>query len=89
MLGLEVAESTVSEYLGCLPRPPSQTWRTFVKNHLHESIAIDFAAVPTLPFSLLYVFIVLDHHRRRILHINVTAHPTAAWTAQQLVEAVP
>ncbi len=89
MLGLKVAESTVSAYLRRLSRPPSQTWRTFVANHFHESIAIDFAVVPTLRFSLLYVFVVLDHHRRRILHVAVTDHPTAAWTAQQLVEALP
>ncbi len=90
MLSLKVAESTVSSYLRRLPRPPpSQTWCTFIENHLHQSIAIDFAVVPTFRFSLLYVFVVLDHHRRRILHINVTAHPTAAWTAQQVVEAVP
>ena len=79
----------MSAYLRHLSRPPSQTWRTFVANHLHESIAIDFAVVPTLRFSLLYVFVVLDHHRRRILHVAVTDHPTEAWTAQQLVEALP
>lgn len=89
MLGIDVAESTVSKYLGKAPRPPSQSWRTFVRNHLHQSIAIDFAVVPTIRFSLLYVCVVLDHGRRRILHVNVTANPTAAWAAQQVVEALP
>ena len=89
MLGIDVSESTVSKYLGRVPRPPSQSWRTFVRNHLHQSIAIDFAVVPTIRFSLLYVCVVLDHGRRRILHVNVTANPTAAWAAQQVVEALP
>jgi hypothetical protein len=89
MLGIEVCEATVSQYLRKLPRPASQTWRTFVHNHLHPSIAVDFAVVPTIKVSLLYVFVVLDHRRRRILHVNVTAHPTAEWTAQQVVEALP
>ena len=89
MLGIEVCESTVSKYLRKLQRPPSQTWRTFVHNHLHQSVAVDFLVVPTIRFSLLYVFVVLDHRRRRILHVNVTANPTAEWTAQQVVEALP
>lgn len=89
MLGIEVCESTVSKYLRKLPRPPSQTWRTFVHNHLHQSVAVDFLVVPTIKFSLLYVFVVLDHRRRRILHVNVTANPTAEWAAQQVVEALP
>ncbi|HEY2774835.1 MAG TPA: integrase core domain-containing protein [Candidatus Binatia bacterium] len=89
MLGIDVSESTVSKYLGKSPRPPSQSWRTFVRNQLHQSIAIDFAVVPTIRFSLRYVCVVLDHGRRRILHVNVTANPTAAWAAQQVVEALP
>jgi putative transposase len=89
MLGIDVSESTVSKYLGKATRPPSQSWRTFVRNHRHQSIAIDFAVVPTIRFSLLYVCVILDHGRRRILHVNVTANPTAAWAAQQVVEALP
>lgn len=89
VLGIEVSESTVSKYLRNLPRPPSQTWRTFIHNHLHQAIAVDFAVVSTIKFSLLYVFVVPDHRRRRILHVNVTANPTAEWTAQQVVEALP
>jgi transposase InsO family protein len=88
-LGIEVAQSTVSKYLPRSQRPPSQGWRTFLQNHLGEMIAVDFAVVPTVTGQLLYVFIVLSLARRRVLHVNVTDHPTAAWTAQQMVEALP
>jgi transposase InsO family protein len=90
MLGIEIAESTVSNYLATLPgRRRSQRWRTFLRNHLHETIAIDFAVVPTIRFKLLYVFVVLDLSRRGILHIGVTRHPTAEWTGQRLLESLP
>ena len=69
--------------------PPSQTWRTFLENHVKTSVSIDFFTVPTIRFQVLYVFLVLAHDRRRILHFNVTAHPTAEWTGQQLREAFP
>lgn len=89
-LGIEVAQSTVSKYLPRpWRRPPLQGWRTFLRNHLAEMLAIDFAVVPTVTGQLLFVFVVLSLLRRRVLHINVSAHPTAAWTAQQVVEAVP
>jgi transposase InsO family protein len=67
--------------------PPSQSWRTFLKNHLDSTVAVDFFAVPTLTCRILFVFVVFAHDRRRILHLNVTAHPTSAWTRQQLREA--
>src|SRR5208337_1126145 len=70
-------------------KPPSQSWRTFLRNYLGEAIAIDFAVVSTIRFGLLYVFVVLGLERRRLLHVNASAHPTAAWTAQQMVEALP
>ena len=70
-------------------QPPSQTWRTFLENHLRQLVAVDFFIVPTLTFRVLFVFIVLAHDRRRIVHCNVTAHPTAEWTAQQMREAFP
>jgi hypothetical protein len=70
-------------------RPPSQTWRTFMKNHAKQLVSIDFFTVPTIRFQILYVFLVLAHDRRRIVHFNVTAHPTAEWTGQQLREAFP
>jgi len=88
-LGFTLAQSTVSKYLPRDRTPPSQTWRTFFRNHLREALAIDFAVVPTVTFRPLYVFVVLSLERRRLLHVHVTAHPTAAWTAQQMVEALP
>ena len=90
LLGYEVAEATVAKYMTRRSRrPPSQTWRTFLRNHLRTTVACDFFVVPTATFRLLFCFIVLTHDRRRILHLNVTAHPTAEWTAQQIVEAFP
>jgi hypothetical protein len=71
------------------PKPPSQTWRTFLQNHLAELVSVDFFVVPTATFRVLYVFVVLLHHRRQVVHFNVTDSPTAAWTAQQIVEAFP
>jgi transposase InsO family protein len=70
-------------------KPPSQTWRTFLDNHIRQLVSVDFFTVPTIRFQLLYVFLVLAHERRRIPHFNVTAHPTAEWTAQQLRNAFP
>ncbi len=89
LLGYVVAESTVAEYMCCHRKPPSQTWRTFLENHVGDIAAIDFFVVPTVRFRLLYCFMVLRHDRRRVAHFNVTAHPTARWTAQQVVEAFP
>jgi putative transposase len=70
-------------------QPPSQTWRTFLDNHIKALVSVDFFTVPTIRFQVLYVFLVLAHQRRRVLHFNVTAHPTAEWTARQLREAFP
>ena len=70
-------------------KPPSQTWRTFLDNHLRQIVAVDFFVVPTLTFRVLFVFVVLAHDHRRILHFNVTSHPTAEWAAQQIREAFP
>jgi putative transposase len=88
-LGIEVAKSTVEKYKPRGDRSPSATWRTFLHLHLKELVAIDFFIVPTATFKVLFVFLVLAHDRRRIIHFNVTEHPTAQWTAQQLVEAFP
>jgi putative transposase len=63
------------------------TWRTFLENHLSQIVSVDFFTVPTIRFQVLYVFLVLAHDRRRVIHFNVTAHPTAEWTGQQLREA--
>jgi putative transposase len=88
-LGISVAERTVSRWLPARRSPPSQTWRTFLTNHVRDLVAVDFFTVPTARLRVLFVLLVLAHHRRRILHFNVTEHLTAAWTAQQLVEALP
>jgi transposase InsO family protein len=88
-LGIEISEITVSRYMPKRPAPAGsrQRWATFLQNHLHEILAVDFAVVPTATFGILYVFFVLSLDRRRVLHFNVTRHPTAEWTAQQVVEA--
>ncbi len=88
-LGIEVSQATVSKYMRHPNKPPSQTWRTFLSNHTECLAAMDFFTVPTARFRILYVFIVLSHDRREVVHFNVTEHPTAQWTAQQLVEAFP
>lgn len=88
-LGFVVSERTVSRYMVRTPKPPSQTWRTFLDNHLDCLASIDFCVVPTAAFRLLYVLVVLSHDRRRIVHFGVTAHPTSAWVASQIREAFP
>ena len=88
-LGVDVSERTVSRLLKRHPRPPSQTWRTFLTNHLASAASIDFFTVPTLTGRVLFVLVVLSHHRRRIVHVNITDHPTATWSAQQVVDAFP
>ncbi|HEX7422729.1 MAG TPA: hypothetical protein VF311_02420 [Terriglobales bacterium] len=88
-LGIDVGETSVSKYMIRRRNPPSQTWRTFLENHVKTTVSIDFFTVPALRFQVLYVFLALAHDRRRIVHFNVTAHPTAEWTGQQLREAFP
>src|SRR5216117_3506178 len=88
-LGIDVAERTVSRLLPKRRSPPSQTWRTFLTNHVRDLVSIDFFTVPTACLRVLFVFVVLAHDRRRVLHFNVTEHPTAAWTAQHIVDAFP
>jgi len=88
-LGIDIGETSVGKYLGRHRKPPSQTWRTFLENHVNSMVSVDFFTVPTLTFRVLYVFLVLAHDRRRIVHFNVTAHPTAEWTGRQLREAFP
>jgi len=88
-LGLDIGESSVSKYMVRCRKPPSQTWRTFLDNHLQQLVSIDFFTVPTLRFQVLYVFLVLAHDRRRIVHFNVTAHPTAEWDRTAAAGRVP
>jgi putative transposase len=88
-LGIQISERTVSRLLAQLSRPPSQPWRTFLANHLSALVSMDFFTVSTLTGRVLFVLVLISHDRRRIVHVNVTEHPTSAWTAQQLVEAFP
>ena len=89
LLGYSVAERTVDKYMVGSKKPPSQTWMTFLKNHAPDIVAIDFIAVPTVAFRVVFCFIALRHDRRRVLYLSVTEHPTEQWTTQQMVEAIP
>jgi len=88
-LGYDICESTIANYMVHRPGPPSQTWQTFIRNHMAELEAIDFFTVPTAIFRTIYVFLVLSLDRRRIIHFNVTTNPTADWTSLQLIQAFP
>ena len=88
-LGIDVSQASVAKYMVRHRKPPSQTWTTFLANHVSQLVSVDFFTVHTIWFDVLFVFIVLAHDRRRIVHFNVTAHPTAEWTAQQIVQAFP
>lgn len=88
-LGIKVSQATVSKYMIKPERRSSQSWRTFMINHAGEIASIDFFTVPTATFRVLYVFLVLDNARRKIIHFNVTANPTAAWTGLQIVQTFP
>ena len=88
MLGIVISERTVSRILRIIhSHPPSQTWQTFLRNHLGQIVSVDFFTVPTVRLRVLFVFLVLEHRRREVLHFNVTDHPTSGWVAQQMVEA--
>ena len=89
MLGFEVAQSTVSKYMARGRTPPSQSWKTFLRNHAQAIAAIDLCVVPTLTFERLFAFLVLGHGRRRLLWFEVTRHPTAEWLARRITEAFP
>ena len=88
-VGVDVSQATVAKYMVRRGQPPSQTWRTFLRNHIGQIVAADFFVVPTATYRLLFVLVLLAHDRRRIRNFAVTAHPTAAWTTQQLREAFP
>ena len=91
MLGFDVSERTISRWMKRAPRDPepAKRWLAFLRNHREAIAAMDFFTVPTLRFSVLYVFFVISHDRRQILHFNVTKHPTSLWVVQQLREAFP
>jgi len=88
-LGIDLCERTVSRLMPKRRPRPSQTWRTFLANHVRDLVSLDFFTVPTARLRVLFVLVVLAHHRRRVLHFNVTEHPTARWAAQQIVDAFP
>ena len=85
-LGIDIGETSVSKYIVRSRKPPSQTWKTCLENHVRSMVSVEFFVVPTIRFQILYVFLVLAHERRRIVHFAVTAHPTAEWAAHQLRE---
>lgn len=86
-LGIHLLPTTVAKYMVRRQKPASTTWRTFVDNHVKDLVAVDFFVVPTATFEVLFVFLVLAHDRRRVLHFNVTTNPSAEWTARQIVQA--
>ena len=88
-LGIDVAERTVSRLMPKYRPRPSQTWRTFLANHARDLVSLDFFTVPTAGRRVLFVLVVLAHHRRQVVHFNVTEHPTAHWASQQIVDAFP
>ena len=88
-LGISLSQATAAKYMERSRKPPSQTWRAFLNNHVTQLASTDFFVVPTVTFRVLFVFVVLAHHRRRVIHFNVTAHPSSEWTARQIAEAFP
>src|SRR5713226_7761486 len=88
-IGIEVSQATVAKYMVRHRQAPSQSWRTFLKNHAKVLVSVDFFFVPTIAFQLLFVFVILDHDRRRPMHFAVTSNPATEWTARQLLEAFP
>jgi hypothetical protein len=86
-LGIDVGQTTVAKYMATRRRPPSQGWKTFLRNHAEGISSVDLFVVPTISFRLLYALLVVRHSRRELLWLGVTAHPTAEWIARQLTEA--
>jgi len=91
MLGFDVSERTISRWMRRAPRDPepAKRWLAFLRNHRETIAAMDFFTVPTITFHVLYCFFVISHNRRRVLHFNVTRHPSGTWIVQQLREALP
>jgi putative transposase len=85
--GVAVAKSTVEKYRVRPPKPPSPTWKTFLTHHVHDLVSLDFFVVPTITHRVLFVLLILAHERRCVVHFNITEHPTAQWTTQQVVDA--
>jgi putative transposase len=88
-LGIDVAKSTVETYRVRPQKPPLPTWKTFLKHHVQGLVSLDFFVVPTVRHTVLFVLVILAYYRRHVIHFNVTEHPTAEWTAQQVINALP
>jgi hypothetical protein len=88
-LRIGVAKATVEKSRGWPPKPPSPTWKTLLTNHMRDLVALDFLVVPTVTYTVLFMLLILAHERRHVVHVNITEHPTAQWTAQQVVDAFP
>ena len=88
-LGIKISERTVARLMPKKRNPPSQTWRAFLDNHLKNLVSIDFFVAPAATFRVPFVLIVPAHDRRRVVHFNVTEHPTARWTGEQIITAFP
>jgi putative transposase len=88
-IGIKISERTVARLMPKKRNPPSQTWRTFLDNHVKDLVSIDFFVVPTATFRVLFVLVVLAHDRRRVVHFNVTENPTARWAGEQIMQAFP
>jgi hypothetical protein len=86
-LGIDVGQTTVAKYMARRRRPPSQGWKTFLRNHADGIASIDLFVVPTISFRLLYGLLILRHSRRELIWLGVTAHPNAEWLARQITEA--
>jgi putative transposase len=86
-LGIDVGKSTVETYRVRPQKPPSPTWKTFLKNHVQDLVSLDFFVVPTVTHKVLFVLVMQAHERPRVVHFNIIAHPMAEWTAQQVLEA--
>ncbi|MCP4290854.1 MAG: transposase [bacterium] len=88
-LGYDICETTIAKYMVRNPGPSAQTWRTFIRNHMSDMVAVDFLTVHTATFRTLFVFVILSLERRRVIHFNITTNPTAEWTSMQLTQAFP
>jgi hypothetical protein len=88
-LGITIAQATVGKYMVRHRKPPSQTWRASLDNHVGNLVSVDFFTVSTVTFKVLSVFVVLAHDRRRVAHFKMTGSSTAKWTGQQIAEAFP
>ena len=88
-VGIDVTKSTVEKYRIRPPKPPAPTWKAFLNNHVKDLVSPDFFVVPTVTHQVLFVLLILAHKRRRVVHFSLTEHPTAEWTAQQVVDAFP